>query len=252
MKSVTQDFFNEFMNELKTLKIKYKFIITGSTICVRSKLGDYFYTRSGIPYNQLHFIQRVKKHVLSKKFNFKRYTKKDATYYSYGKLRSGIIKNVYEVDINQAYWEAALKLQVIDKRLYNSGLKFNKITRLASLGSLAKNPTVIRFDGDKECFEKDKPANTNYIWFNICKEISDQMLGSKKLLKKNFICFWVDGVYFKGKRNIPIIQKFFLQHDYSSKVRALQKIEVNLKEKRLYMYDKGSNNKQDSRYFPIV
>jgi len=248
MEEVSSEFMDELLDELRKDKIKYTFSISGSTMTLKSRLGNYFNTRTGIKIEELPFISKVSQHVKGKKFSFKRLKKDNIVYHSYSKLRDGKLEDVYEVDINNAYWMAAYKLGVIDKKLYDEGLKVDKITRLASLGSLAKNPTVILFDGRKEKFIRDKPSSTSYIWFTICNEIAEVMSEVRDFIDKDFIFYWVDGVFIKKRDNIKLVQKILEYHGYESKVRNLTKIVVSNKEGKVIIHEKG----QKPRPFPLI
>ena len=249
MERVSAEFMDEIIEDLQNKKIKYTFYVTGSTMVLKSKFGDFSHTRTGIKLSELPFINVVSRHIKKTKLpKLPHFTKDEIDYYAYANLKGKQINNVFEVDINAAYWKAALNLKIITKSIFDQGMKVDKITRLASLGSLAKNPTIVTFNGVEESYERDKPAKTSYIWFAICNAVAEAMTEAKDLLGKDFIFFWVDGIYFRGKHNIKMVHKIFSEYNFESKLRKIDKLKFDYANKHIIICEKGKKE----RPFPLI
>jgi len=138
--------------------------------------------------------------------------------------------DVYEVDIDEAYWKTAKMLNVITEEIYNEGKKsgpdaMRKTVRLMALGSLAKKTKTYRFQGKKMILLPDtKNSETENIWFTICKKVSDLMVSAQKMAGSEFVMFWVDGIYVRGEHHVKMISDLFESAGYASKVNKIHKV----------------------------
>ncbi len=136
--------------------------------------------------------------------------------------------NVCEVDIDQAYWETAYQLGLIDDAIYVKGSKGNisKKARLTALGSLAKKKYNYHFKGDKllDTIIEKEPLLEN-LWFTVCKRVSDVMHNVIAELGSDFIFYWVDGIYFKNTpENVSKAMSVFIDNGYNSKFKKINQI----------------------------
>lgn len=250
MLHVDKSSFSTMLNYLIEEKIPFEFEKCGYSMKIISREGDYYTTSSSLPMNELWFVNKVKKHVLGNKIKFEKINREKINYCQYSSLlKKTHINNVFEIDIKNAYWKTALNLGFIDESIYDEGLKMDKVTRLASLGSLAKNPIVIKNNGKTEKIMNTKEADSAFLWYKIAQHVGMIMKEIQQALKSEFIFMWVDGIYFKGNHNIKIVQDILKGYDYSSKLRNLN-IKPSIKEGRLYIYEKGQT-KEEGRYFPL-
>ena len=116
---------------------------------------------------------------------------------------------------------------IISKEIYNEGLKKDKITRLASLGSLAKRKEVYTYDGSiYRHVETIRSYETENLWFAICKRVSDIMQSLMNNLGDDFVFYWVDGIYFKrSEENIKKVTDFLSECSYECKFEDVSKVE---------------------------
>ena len=148
---------------------------------------------------ELQFIRSVKRYIVKNDIHLqpqfeKQYFAEDVHYIKVAKVPIGKkFDNVYEVDIDEAYWKTAHLLKIIDDDVYKRGQKGNisKQARLTALGTLAKKVYLYKFKGDKldKVNTESDPLLQN-LWFTICKRVSDVMNQCIKKIGKDFIFYW--------------------------------------------------------------
>ena len=143
-------------------------------------------------------------------------------------------ENVYEVDIDEAYWKTAHLLNIIDDKIYQKGQKGNisKQARLTALGSLAKKVYIYQFKGDKlEKVNTETDPLLQNLWFTICKRVSDVMNECINKIDKDFIFYWVDGIYMTGGiKTVAKCEEIFVNYGYNVKFKKI---------KQIYFHEKG-------------
>jgi len=189
---------------------------------------------------ELQFIKSVKHYIKKNEIYLlpqfeKQYFPEDVHYIKVAKVPIGKkYDNVYEVDIDEAYWKTAHLLGVIDDKIYKRGQKGNisKQARLTALGSLAKKVYLYQFKGDKlqKVNTETDPLLQN-LWFTICKRVSDVMNECILAIKKDFIFYWVDGIYMEGGiKSVGIAEEIFTNYGYNVKFKKI---------KQIYFHEKG-------------
>jgi hypothetical protein len=235
------------------MKEPFKFYVNNHTYKVESKLGSYFNTDSKIPFTQLNFIKQVrdyvrKQEVLLKINNDYFFDKKEKRnvysgikYFDYKKHEENCkyIDDVYEIDINAAYWDTALKLGIINDKLYKKGLKMHKKTRLAALGSLAKRTKVFSFDGKSmpRKPEDEKTKDTEYLWFKICEKLGETMYRAEQACGDDFLFYWVDGIYVRGMDAVIKVCESFHNDNYEYKIMKMRWVDFRPHDGELWVSD---------------
>ena len=218
---------------LHRLKLPFTIVNSGSSVELYS---DEWNCRSMSKFfrpEDMNFVKKVKKYSIDNyvamRYRENVYRLMDIEYFSIKEtIKEGdVFENVCCLDINGAYWQTALMMGVISKEIYLEGLKKDKITRLASLGSLAKRKEVYTYDGSiYRHVETIRSYETENLWFAICKRVSDIMQDLMKSLGEDFIFYWVDGVYFKKTdENIKKVKEFLESCSYECKPEDVSKVE---------------------------
>ena len=189
--------------------------------------------------SELNFIKSVKRYIVSNEVYLrpefeKQYFSEDVHYMKVARVPLGqTFEDVFEVDIDEAYWKTAHLLGIISDSLYKRGAKGNisKQCRLTALGSLAKKVYYYEFKGKAlKRIKTDKDPLLENLWFTICKRVSDVMHETIKSLGDDFIFYWVDGIYVKGKsENITKCIDIFNKWGYNSKYKQIKKIHFHEK-----------------------
>ena len=159
------------------------------------------------------------------------------------KYRNGtVLDDLLCLDINSAYWRTAYLMGVISEKTYLLGMDMGKVTRLASLGSLAKTKETWCFDG-VDFFSKsvERSVETEHIWFAICRKVSDLMTQIADELGDEFIFYWVDGLYIKNSdENKKKVVDFFAKYDYLCSSDEIKQIKFNDSDFEVYVSNKDT------------
>lgn len=134
----------------------------------------------------------------------------------------GFIENIVEVDINEAYWRLAYITDLISESIYESGKKggeVSKYARLVALGSLAKKEYIYKYQGKALRYKGVTVDPLENIWLTICKMLDDEMQVATKIAGKDFLHYWVDGIYLinPSKKVVENIKNHFLNRNYKVK-----------------------------------
>lgn len=239
----------DFIAKLKSEKKPFTIERTTSTILVRCELGEYFnLEKTGLKFKDLNLIKQVKDYCLNKKIKTNCNKKIISYIQANSVLKNGIYKDVYEIDLNAAYWNFAYKRGFISKDIYLKGLKCSKKGRLVALGNLAKKKIIIEFDGQNftRCF-KEFRSETENIFFKVSSDTDRIMTKCKFVSGSGFLFYWVDAIFLQGEENFRRVCDFLKSEKVDFKTKKLIKIEKrtgyfisyyeNLKQKR-YIFDK--------------
>lgn len=223
-------------------KMPFTVSFTGGKSELKSDLYNSMSLKKNFDNKDISFMKKVKNHVvknhISDLFLGSWYKSKDIQYIDVNdKIKKNTtFEDVCCLDVNGAYWQTALLLGVITPDLYSDGFKMGKITRLASLGALAKKTEIYKYDGVKYDFvETVHSLDTENVWFAICYKFSQIMQEVKKMLGKDFYFYWVDGIYFKNTpENIALVKSMFTERKYECKHEEVGKIEFLETEFKVY------------------
>lgn len=194
------NFFN-LIETLKTNEFNFSVTLTGSTATIVHKKYTFkFYSNKLKLKNGLYFIKKLQKYIEDNNINY--YFE---GFINYQKINPFIKTNVtykkdlFEIDLNAAYWNLALKNGFISKELHAEGLKVDKKARLIALGSLAKVEYISNYkEGIKQPLIK-KESDKKGIFFKVSH---DTDLIMRDLITEaglnNFIFYWVDAIFLKG------------------------------------------------------
>lgn len=226
------------------------FTLTGTNGAYRLHRQDHedsrFYSqfKNGLTPKELGVIRKVKNHILKNDVYLSYTTYLNPTMITYVDIinqESGTeFNDVYEVDMDEAYWRTAFNKSIISKDIYNYGSKAKdsamdeqdrkrrKMVRLIALGALAKKSKKYIFSGKKiiltDTIVSDSVKLTQNIWYSICKHVSDIMLEGKKQLGSDYLMFWVDGIYFRGEENVSKMKSLFQKYGYEVKIKKIPKV----------------------------
>lgn len=192
--------FNFIIEDLEMTK--YPFLAEFSTLSKKITYNnrDFKWNEKFIPMNELFFISMFKKNLIKKNIP-KKLNKKDIVYTYTDNLIDckKNISDVYEIDLNSAYYNFALKNKFIDEKTFNRGLQVSKITRLAAIGSTAKNKYIYEYNGRYyEFIRHENSPETENVYFKCALDTSLIMQELTSYLFKDVLFFWVDALFVKG------------------------------------------------------
>ena len=187
-------------------------------------------TKNGfIPKNELFFINMVKQHVLKNSAGVY-CNRQKIKYVKEGKIKKSVnyTKDLYEIDLNSAYWNFAFKSKFIDEKLYLRGRKVSKMTRLVSLGNLAKRTQVLNFNGKEyKLVETLKSPETEGVFFSVSLQTDETMRMLETIADTCFLFYWVDAIFFQGKKKKTEIENYLKSQNIEFKVKKINKIFKN-------------------------
>ena len=246
---------NSFINGLKKRGEKFQIVSTTLTKRILWNGKVYFYTSSsGLKPIELGLIRQVKNHIVKNDIA-SRCNRKSIQYINRGILANGEYKkDLYEIDLNKAYWHLSYKRQWISKETYLKGLdesKYSKKCRLIALGNLAKMKTVLTFNG--KTFEKPilEKSPTENIFFKVSKDVDAIMNKCKVIAGPNYLFYWVDAIFVRGEKTKNEICEFLTEYGYEHKAIKVTKIlkkdgfikvwDLEHKKARPFIFDKLRN-----------
>lgn len=262
MRRIDKDRLLEEVKFLRENHIAFDFHVNNHTYTLKSSLGNYFCTANKIPMGELHFVKMVKDYVLKSKISkrikndFLRNKKGQRVYnhikyFNYKDLKRNCYydNELYEIDINAAYWDTSYKLTIINDILHKQGLTVQKKTRLAALGSLAKQTKLFACDGKNpmEWIKTDR-KKTEYLWFKICEHLGNVMWRAQHACGSKFMFYWVDGIYVQGLNAAAAVAESFEKDGYKYKVRKIDWIDFDIKKQELTVHDRIDGR----RVFPLT
>ena len=215
-------------------------VVNGNYTLISDLFKAKTFRKSEYTVDELRFIKEVRRHIiknevyLQPQFQENQIFSEDVHYVRVARVPLGKkFDNICEVDNDQAYWETAYQLGIVPEKLYVKGCKGNisKKCRLTALGSLARKKYKYTYKGDKlvDKIIDSEPLLEN-LWFTICKRVSDVMHEVINSLGKDFIFYWVDGIYFNNTpKNVTKVMGIFLDWGYNTKFKKINNIQFHEK-----------------------
>ena len=218
------------INSLKINNESFNLLKTTFTTKLIWNDTEFKETKNGfIPKNELFFINMVKQHVLKNSAGVY-CNRAKIKYVKEGKIKKSVnyTKDLYEIDLNSAYWNFAFKSKFIDEKLYLRGRKVSKMTRLVSLGNLAKRTQVLNFNGKEyKLVETLKSPETEGVFFSVSLQTDETMRMLETIADTCFLFYWVDAIFFQGKKKKTEIENYLKSQNIEFKVKKINKIFKN-------------------------
>jgi hypothetical protein len=222
--------FNEHLKVAQSLRKGYEIHRSNYTAEIKS------------PYVNVSFIQAmqteramiaaacIRKDVLASGSETPAIDQRDLTYFSFApnEILSKVKETVYLIDIKQAYATVLRNKQLITEKTAKFVQGLEKKDRLAAVGMLAANKYIYKFDENNELLNpiinvKKKTAP----FFYLCiKEVSEVMDRIKLALGKDFIFYWVDGIYFNNKKHAQEIGRILTEANFNYTFEELKNFRI--------------------------
>lgn len=261
---------NSAKNVLRSL-VKYgtphTLKITGSSTTVETKDNRYVCCPQFFTYGSLAWIRKVKNEILKnlEKQNFQEeHYSNQVSYFRFSELENGLNYDVVEIDLNKAYWYAALNHKIISKATFLEGMQVDKMVRLVALGSIASKKDISIYDGKKYTqLPPEMSKQGRSMFFKISKEI-DELMTSIFLDVDDVLFYWCDAFFIKKQsasyikkrlkaakvkyKTVELESMYVAPHPFGQKIFL---IESKLKEKNFTTYKerpfiKQSENQRDA------
>ena len=244
-------------------KKDFYYTATNSSVVIRQDRCRYVFSQTTDFYSirSFNLFQKVRREVLSnikeKKIDVPYIRSTDVDYYGYASEFHNVktekaYDDIWELDINMAYYNAAHSLGYISKEFYDECRSLDKKMRLRLIGSIAilKTKFIYKHGRLDDVQIVNNPVLRS-AWFHICRYVSDAMRDMAKILGKDFMFFWVDGIVFRGKHHHQTIHDFaYLKYGFDFKLLPMDGLIVKKTETGVVKVEvKGEKDKRESRNF---
>jgi len=243
------------IENLKLRKIDFTIIQTALSKRIITKKKKWFFVKSGHLKNvELAFINKVKKYV-EKNVNLKKYENINSKNIKFIDSWQKIKKNywysseLYEIDLDKAFWKCALDYQIINEEIYLQGLndkRLSKKCRLISLGNLAKQATQYEYKNGSflKPFQQP-PQETAKLFYYCALSTTEIMQGCKFIANDGFLFYWVDAIFIQGEENKRNVLNFIEGNGFTAKIYKIDRLQ--LKENQLIV--ESEQHKTKTRVF---
>lgn len=227
MKKINTVNLNEMISSFVETKKPHEIQKTGATTNLIFNNFCFKETKNGtIKKNELFFIKKVKDYCLKNSAGV-HCNRHKIKYISEGKIKKHkhYTKDIYEIDLNAAYWNFAHKFNFISDEIFKQGEKISKKTRLISLGNLAKSVTIMSFNGENYEFKgRINSPETEGIFWTVSLETDKTMTFLKTISDKNFLFYWVDAIFFQSKETKKEIENYLNSQNIPFKIRKIKTV----------------------------
>lgn len=219
----------------------FQMIRTTNTTVLKYLHVKEVYTADKIPLKYMYLFQEIKKEAsknIAKKYgNYLPDYRGQLLYFKFRAQeeqpkegKPTIIKDCLEIDINKAYYKAALNLGIISESYYNKYINLPKDVRLKLIGAIATRKQIFNYEKGK-LVNIDEETNEllRKAWFMIVNEVDSALYYFAEKLGENFIFYWVDGIYIKNfegyeeiKNEVSNIFKFDFSVDKIEEIKLEQ------------------------------
>lgn len=215
---------------------RYQLKITNYTMQIETDESKYLFSDGKMNKSVFIYYNMIKKDNAGEV----REVPKDFRYYDFSGLEN-IQKedSFFCIDLNSAYLSVLLRDKIITKDIFDKIHKrAAKKHRLQSVGMFAKNPVLIDIEKGVPTGYKMETDAFKWIFYHAVREVYLAMNKVKESDINNFLFYWVDGVFVKGKPEE--VQKIFSELGFMSKIEPVKNFK---KTDKSLVFDKYSNTK---------
>lgn len=161
-------------------------------------------------------------------------------------------EKVINVDIKSAYLTTLLNAGLITVETFAILSGAEKIERLKSVGMLATSKFVYTYENGKIVdIKREMNENNRNIFFYISMKVDEIMKELKKRFKKDFLFYWVDGIYFNENVNLKKVERYFIENKYLFSVTEINEPIIKIENGLFYFKYTDKKEKVKTFHFPI-
>jgi hypothetical protein len=213
-----------------------------------------------LPLKELGFIKRVKDHARSVANRFQS-EHRDGSIYS--EARTTLFKTrfpvmwISEIDLQAAYWHAALAVGVINQAIFADGLQVSKHCRLVCLGALATRKEIWEYDpkkgGDPVLIDEVNSTETEKCWFAITRHLGEVMGDLRAAAGDGWLFWWVDQIYLANEDAEKKVLEALALKSLPYTVERPWAVDCSPRDGRLTIYDTFDqwSDRKGGRTFPV-
>lgn len=230
--SLNFDSGKKIIENLNKRGLSFEVSETSYTMRIKTNFATYVYSDGFFLNSDFQLMRRFKKEILEnaseRDFDLPENGLKYCIY-NYNELQNDSdLFDVVEIDINAAYLFAFKNLGLISKKLFSDLLKTEKIKRLKILGSISSQKIVCTYENGKMVSEIMVSDNLlRAVWFFVSYEIDRHFIYLSKVLKNDFLFYYVDGIYMRAKKEkIDFVKNYIEKNNYTCKIKNIDFIRV--------------------------
>jgi hypothetical protein len=152
--------------------------------------------------------------------------------------KSYFASNVLNIDISSAYATCLYNNGLITGETFNVLKTIPKVERLPCVGMLATSYSKFQYDNG-ECINVDMHRSpTANVFFYLIDEINYIMRNIEFMLGKNFIFYWVDGIFFNEKTDKKIVKQiedYLTEMGYKYKYENVEDFRMEVDETKMML-----------------
>lgn len=136
-------------------------------------------------------------------------------------------ETIYNIDIKSAYARVLFRHGIISRKTYEKMQCLPKKDRLASVGMLASRKNIFNMQG-REVVSASSEEKDTAPWFLFCvKKTAELMDKCRAILGKDFLFYWVDGIFFRNERNARKVMELIDREGYACSFDKCHKFTYN-------------------------
>ncbi len=256
---------SEYREKLIKLKIPHIVSLTSSSCSIKHNDRKVIFSNGDLKKPEMILQQQLKREIKNNFDKLNRLQKNKITgthkpnYFKFDQslremeISDGEIlcfENVYAIDITKAYYYCAFNSGLLSESFFKRTLAIPKFMRLRLLGSIATLKHIYNYNAKGELVSVDTKYNklNRKIWDYIVNEIDTVIQKCADALQKQFLFYWVDGIFFKerdfhNKLSQNLVTHLLEKNNYKYTVKKLDKIELYHfgKTLRLEVYKDGES-----------
>lgn len=237
-----------FLKELKKSKTPFQIEFTTLTKTITYNDRKLFFVSEAIPMNELFFIKYFSDNLIKKNIPKKEIDYKSQIIWQFTEVlkfqKNTTIRDVFELDLNCAFWHFCKTNNFISDEVYKRGFKVSKITRLAAIGATAKKLHNYYFNGNEYEYINTIDSDLKNVFFKVAYDCSIVMQELAYILENDFLFFWVDGIFFKNENSLKNLTQFLIKNKLPFKVKKNLTLRINKKTATIF-----EKNKKNRTYY---
>ena len=242
------DSFKAYVDFLKLNKFNYKIHHGTYTTKVETDMGVTKYPTTSFSNRVFIAANKIRKDVLQSEYaqdiltsTFERHNyDNDQTISDYW------ADSLFNIDISGAYASCLYLSGLITHETYAYLNRLAKDERLPACGMLAKSHTTWTYENGECTNVEVVRAATAPVFYYLIAEVNNAMQACKWELGKDFLFYWVDGIFFKpdtSKRKVKKVEQILSDRGYRYKYEKVEKFNL-YKRNNVYVVDMVKNDIQ--------
>lgn len=209
------DNYQQYLDFCAQTGLPYTIIESNYTLEIQSDFCNIYFMQNVM--NKKAFIAgaKIKRDIKLTGLKKPEINNSDLRYFNFNEIALPLInKPVYCIDIKSAYANVLKNSALITDNTFKYMANLDKKDRLACVGMLASKKDHFNMVGN-DCIDTFTIRNENENFFYYCVDTTHRIMNlCKKEIGHDFLFFWVDGIFFQGAENIPIIQRILTEKGY--------------------------------------